>query len=233
MHIGARAHRAATTASPETAHSRTCGNPLSRTRVLGQHRGVKPGIRKLALTSHVTFSVGWLGAVLAYMVVAIVGLTSLDAQLVRATYPVMQVMVWFVIVPLAIASLLSGLVQSLGTEWGLFRHYWILTKFALTVLGTVILLLHAPRVTEMAMRAAESSLESGDYSQQRIALVIHAAGGLALLVTATSLSVFKPWGKTAHGKGAAGARKRYLLIGGAVVLGIVIVLHISGGAPRH
>ena len=168
-------------------------------------RGVKPGIRKLALTSHVTFSVGWLGAVLAYLVVAIVGLTSLDAQLVRATYPTMQVMVWFVIVPLAIASLLSGLVQSLGTEWGLFRHYWILAKLALTVLGTVILLLHAPRVTEMALRAAESSLASGDYSQQRIALVLHAAGGLALLLTATSLSIFKPWGKTAHGKGEAGA----------------------------
>ena len=105
---------------------------------------MKPGIRKLALTSHVTFSVGWLGAVLAYLVVAIVGLTSLDAQLVRATYPAMQVMVWFVIVPLAIASLLSGLVQSLGTEWGLLRHYWILAKLALTVLGTVILLLHVP-----------------------------------------------------------------------------------------
>jgi hypothetical protein len=195
-------------------------------------RGVKPGMRKLALTSHVTFSVGWLGAVLAYLVVAIVGLTSLDVQLVRSTYPAMQVMVWFVIVPLAIASLLSGLVQSLGTEWGLLRHYWITAKLALTVLGTVILLLHAPRVTEMAMRAAEASLASGDYSQQRIALVIHAAGGLALLLVATSLSVFKPWGKTAHGKGEAGARTRYLLIGAVAVLLLVVIMHLTGAGPR-
>ncbi|MBA3501170.1 MAG: hypothetical protein M4D80_15815 [Myxococcota bacterium] len=161
-----------------------------------------PRIRKLALTSHVTFSVGWLGAVLTYLVVAIAGLTSLDPQLVRATYLSMQVMAWFVIVPFAIAALLSGLVQSLGTEWGLFRHYWILAKFALTTAGTVILLLHAPRVTEMAMRAAESAIASGDHRQQRIALVVHAAGGLAMLLAVTTLSIFKPWGKTRYGRRA-------------------------------
>ncbi len=192
-----------------------------------------PRVRKLALTTHVTFSVGWLGAVVAYLTVAIAGLTSLDPQLVKGTYVTMQLMAWFVIVPFAIAALVSGLVQSLGTEWGLFRHYWIIAKFVLTTLGTVILLLHAPRVTEMAVRAAESALASGDHSQQRLALVIHAAGGLAILLGATVLSIFKPWGKTPHGKGEPGALKRYLLIGGAIVLGIVIVLHISGGAPRH
>jgi hypothetical protein len=194
---------------------------------------MSPRIRKLALTSHVTFSVGWLGAVLAYLVVAIAGLTSLDVQLVKGTYVTMHLMAWFVIVPCAIAALLSGLVQSLGTEWGLLRHYWILAKFVLTTLGTVVLLLHAPRVTEMAVRAAESAFATGDHTQQRTALVVHAAGGLAILLAATVLSVFKPWGKTAHGKGEPGARKRYLLIGAATVLGIVIVLHLSGGAPRH
>jgi hypothetical protein len=194
---------------------------------------MSPRIRKLALTSHVTFSVGWLGAVLAYLIVAIAGLTSLDVQLVKGTYVTMHLMAWFVIVPCAIAALLSGLVQSLGTEWGLLRHYWILAKFVLTTLGTVVLLLHAPRVTEMAVRAAESAFATGDHTQQRTALVVHAAGGLAILLAATVLSVFKPWGKTAHGKGEPGARKRYLLIGAATVLGIVIVLHLSGGAPRH
>lgn len=172
--------------------------------------GMSPRVRKLALTSHVTFSVGWLGAVLVYLVVAIAGLTSLDVQLVRATYLSMELMAWFVIIPCAIAALLSGLVQSLGTEWGLFRHYWILAKLALTVFGTAILLLHAPRVSEMAIRAAESTLASGDHTQQRIQLVIHAAGGLAVLLAATALSVFKPWGKTPYGRAARRGRERPL-----------------------
>jgi ABC-type transport system involved in multi-copper enzyme maturation permease subunit len=194
---------------------------------------VTPRIRKLVLTSHVTFSVGWLGAVVAYLAVAIVGLTSLDLQLVRGTYATMQLVAWFVIVPFAIAALLSGVVQSLATEWGLLRHYWVIAKFALTTIGTVILLLHAPRVSEMAVRAAESAFATGDYSQQRLSLVVHAGGGLAILLAATILSVFKPWGKTAHGRGDPRARKRYLLIGAAIVLGLIIVFHLEGGVPRH
>lgn len=180
-----------------------------------------------------TFSVGWLGAVVAYLVIAIVGLTSLDLHLVRGTYAVMPLVAWFVIVPLAIAALVSGLLQSLATEWGLFRHYWVIAKFALATFGTVILLLHAPRVSEMALRAAENAFSTGDYTQQRTSLVVHAAGGVAVLLAATVLSVFKPWGKTAHGRGEAGARKRYLMIAGVLVLAIIVVLHLIGGPPQH
>jgi hypothetical protein len=192
-----------------------------------------PAIRKLVLTSHVTFSVGWLGAVLAYLVVAIAGLTSMDVQLVRATYQSMQLMAWFVIVPCAIAALLSGLLQSLATEWGLFRHWWVLTKFAITTLGTVILLLHAPRVTEMATRAAETAFATGDYSQQRTSLVVHAAGGVTILLAATILSIFKPWGKTAHGKGEPGARKRYFVVAIVAALVLIVAKHVLGGSHGH
>ena len=80
-----------------------------------------PRLRKLALTAHVTSSVGWLGAVAGFMAVSIAGLTSQDAQVVRAAYLAMELTSWFVIVPLAVAALLTGIVQSLGTPWGLFR----------------------------------------------------------------------------------------------------------------
>jgi hypothetical protein len=32
---------------------------------------------------------------------------------------------WLVIMPLSVATLVSGLVQALGTTWGLLRHYWV------------------------------------------------------------------------------------------------------------
>jgi hypothetical protein len=91
-----------------------------------------PGLRKFALTSHVTSSVGWLGAVGAFLALAIAGVTSQNAQTVRAAYLAMHMTTWFVIVPLCLAALLTGIVQSLGTTWGLFRHYWIVTKLVLT-----------------------------------------------------------------------------------------------------
>lgn len=101
-----------------------------------------PRLRKFALTAHVTSSVGWLGAVAGFLALADAGLTTQDAQMVRAAYVAMELTGWFVIVPLSLASLLTELVQSLGTKWGLFRHYWILVKLLITILATIVLLLH-------------------------------------------------------------------------------------------
>jgi hypothetical protein len=159
-----------------------------------------PRLRKLALTAHVASSVGWLGAVVAYLVLAVAGLTSRDAQTVRAAYLAMELVGWLVLVPLSLAALLTGLVQSLGTEWGLFRHYWVLVKFVLTVGATTVLLLHMPAVSRMAGVAAETPLAGPDFRELRVQLVVHAGGGLVVLLTATSLSVFKPWGRTPYGR---------------------------------
>ena len=54
-------------------------------------------LRKLALTAHVTFSVGWLGAVVAYLALALAALTSPDAQEARASYLSLELIGWFVI----------------------------------------------------------------------------------------------------------------------------------------
>jgi hypothetical protein len=98
------------------------------------------GVRKFALTAHVTSSVGLLGSIAAFLALAIAGLTSQDIKMVRAAYLAMELIARIVIVPLAFASLLTGLIQSLGTPWGLFRHYWVVVKLLLTVFATVVLL---------------------------------------------------------------------------------------------
>ena len=74
-----------------------------------------PRLRRLTLTAHVVLSVGWLGAVVAYLALAIIGLTN--AEHVRTAYAAMGLIGWTVLVPLAFAALLTGLVQSLGTPW--------------------------------------------------------------------------------------------------------------------
>src|SRR6266536_3293431 len=114
-----------------------------------------PGLRKLALTVHLTSSLGWIGAVVAYLALGVAAVTSQDAQTVRAAWIAMELTGWFVIVPLALAALLTGLVMSLGTPRGLFRHYWVLITLVLTVLSTVVLLLHMPTVSSLADVARE------------------------------------------------------------------------------
>lgn len=159
-----------------------------------------PGLRKFALTMHVTSSVGWFGAVASFLALAIAGLASQDAQMVRAAYLAMESISWFVIVPFSLASLLTGLVQSLGTHWGLFRHYWILVKLLLTVLATIILLVHMQPISYMAGVVAETTLSSTDLSRLRIQLLADAAAALFVLLLVTTLSVYKPWGMTAYGR---------------------------------
>jgi hypothetical protein len=100
-----------------------------------------PAIRKLTLTAHVTASVGWLGALAVFLAHALASLISEDDQMVRAASLAMGLTAWFVILPLSLASLITGLVQALGTAWGLFRHYWILFKLLLAAVATIVLLL--------------------------------------------------------------------------------------------
>ncbi len=159
-----------------------------------------PPVRKFALTAHVTSSVGWLGAVAAFLALAVAGLTSQDPQVVRAAYLAMELTAWFVIVPLSLASLVTGLVQSLGTTWGLFRHYWVLIKLVMTILATLALLVHMRPISYMARVAATTTIARADHRGVRVQLVATAGAALLVLLVATTLGVFKPRGITPYGR---------------------------------
>jgi hypothetical protein len=155
--------------------------------------------RKLVFTAHVIFAVGWLGAVVAYLALAIASLESKDMQMVRSAFLSMELIGWNVIVPLSLATLFTGLVQSLGTEWGLFRHYWIAVKFVLTVFAVSVLLRHMSDVSHAARLAAEPTFSRADL-REPFGLVLHPALGMLVLLTATVLSIYKPWGMTPYGR---------------------------------
>lgn len=158
-----------------------------------------PGLRKLMLTAHITSSVGLLGAIAAFLALSVAGLTSRDEQMVRAAYRAMELSARLVIVPLALASLLDGLIQALGTPWGLFRHYWVLAKLLLTVFATIVLLIKLELIGTAAQLAAETTLPRADLRAAGIELVVPAGGGLLVLLVPMTLSVYKPWGATRYG----------------------------------
>ena len=159
-----------------------------------------PALRKFGLTAHVTSSVGWFGAVAGFLALALSGLTSQDAQVVRAVYLAMNLIGWSVIVPLSLASLLTGLVQSLGTSWGLLRHYWVVIKLFITVFATILLLVHMQPVGHLARVVATTTLASGELAGLRIQLVADAGAALVALLVAATLSVYKPRGLTQYGR---------------------------------
>jgi len=162
---------------------------------------MRPGVRKFALTAHVTSSVGWLGAVAGSMAVAVAAVTSRDPQIVRGAYLTLELTGWYVLVPFAFASLLTGLVESLGTTWGLFRHYWVLFKLLMNLFATVVLLLYMQTLSYLAGLAADTTASGAALSVLKSpSAVIHSGGAMLLLLVAVTLSVYKPRGMTGYGQ---------------------------------
>ena len=212
-----------------------------------------PALRKLTFTTHVTTSVGWIGAVLVFLALAAIGLSSPDDRTLRGAYLLMAPAAWFVLVPLAHASLLSGIMLSLGTAWGLFRHYWVVLKLVITAFSTVILLIYMGTFRQMAGVAADPVVELG--LVRNPSPLLHAVLALILLLTATVLAIYKPFGTTPYGarcsmRAPVGApslpsatvpvmaqrnppRWEYLLwIVGLAILTLIILSHLLGSGTH-
>ncbi|MBA3871477.1 MAG: DUF2269 domain-containing protein [Anaerolineae bacterium] len=159
-----------------------------------------PRIRKLALTTHITTSVGWIGAVVAYLALVIAAMTNSDVQILRAVWIAMKLIGWYALIPLSLVSLLTGLIMSLGTKWGLFRHYWVLFSLVLTTFATVILIQHMQTVNSLAAIAAEMNVDNvGGLREGLGGELFHAGVGLLLLIAVQVMNVYKPRGMTAYG----------------------------------
>jgi hypothetical protein len=157
-----------------------------------------PGLRKLALAVHLSCSVGWLGAVAAYLTLDVTVATAREPALLRAAWIAMGLVVTWAIVPLAVASVLTGLVMSLGTKWGLFRHWWVVISLVLTVAATLVLLTEVDLINDAAAIAADPATSSVELRALPPTLP-HSVGGLAVLLVVQVVNVYKPQGLTPYG----------------------------------
>jgi hypothetical protein len=155
-----------------------------------------PPLRKFVLTLHLIASVGWIGVVVAYLALGITTVANQDVQTGRAAWIAMDLIGWYVLVPFSLAALITGIIMSLGTPWGLFRHYWVLISLVLTTISVVILLLHMPTVSNLAAIAQSADRAKlaglgGD--------LFHPGVGLLVLLVIQVLNVYKPRGITPYG----------------------------------
>ncbi|HVE49350.1 MAG TPA: hypothetical protein VNG69_07000, partial [Casimicrobiaceae bacterium] len=144
-------------------------------------------------------SIGWVGALAVFFAHALAGLISEDEQVRRAVSVAMAIAAWFVILPLSVTSLTTGLVQALGTAWGVFRHYWIVIKLFLTAVATIVLLLKLTPISALADAALRGPISTASHGDPQVALLVHAGGGLLMLLAATLLAIYKPHGLTRYG----------------------------------
>ena len=163
-----------------------------------------PALRKGVLTAHVVSSVGWVGAVAGFLALAVAELTHADADVPRGAYLSMDLMAEYVILPLAVGSFATGILCSLGTGWGLVRYYWVLVKLLMSLLCTVVFLMHLQLIKLLATLAVQHQPFADAASAQHL-MVIASIAALAALLVITALSVYKPRGMTPYG-----ARRQHL-----------------------
>lgn len=157
-----------------------------------------PGLRRLALSAHLALSVGWIGSVAAYVALDVTAATSQEPQTLRAAYVGMGLIAGSVILPLAIAALLTGVIMSVGTRWGLLRHWWVVTSLLLTIAATGILMVEERTIQALAATAVDPSTSSDELRSMGSTLV-HSVGGALVLLVVLVLNVYKPRGLTPYG----------------------------------
>ena len=168
---------------------------------------MSPPVRKLVLVVHLVLSVGWIGGVFAYLAVDVAALSN-DPQTSSSAWSAMATIGWWVLVPLSVASLVTGIALAIGTPWGLFRHYWVVISLVLTIFATAVLIEHMSDVSGAAnaMRssgahAAADAAHAGGSAQRSGGPgdFLHAIGGLVVLLVIAVLNVYKPRGLTPYG----------------------------------
>lgn len=158
---------------------------------------LSPGKRKLWVMLHVGLSVSWLGIAVSMVVLSAVGYTTENAGLRHGAYELMHVFDLFIVIPTMMLSILTGLVVSLGSKWGLVKHWWVLLKLVIALSIPAVAIVESQWVQELAARTADPAAEPGGTG---LTLLICMIAFSAALWTATYLSVFKPGGKTRWGK---------------------------------
>jgi hypothetical protein len=159
--------------APSTSERATGERPAERWR-LGRRA------RNTVLTIHIVVSVGLLGDSAGFLAVAIRRALSDDRSFVEASHDLLGTFALFFGIPLSFLSLFTGVVLGLGTQWGLFKHGWVIAKLALNVsvivVGATIL---------RPVLADDATSGSGP-------LIAGSAYDVVALTAAVALGVFKP-----------------------------------------
>ena len=157
---------------------------------------IAPRLRRPLLAVHLGCSIGWIGAVCAYLALAFAAPATDDPEIVRAAWIGMKLVGWYAIVPLALGSLITGILMGAATRWGLLRHYWLVISLVGTTALTAVLVFHMPDVS------AQADLARGAADEYLLSMgsdIAHAALGLVLLLGILVLNIYKPRGVTRYG----------------------------------
>ena len=104
-----------------------------------------------------------------------------------------------VVIPGAFGCLITGLVYSAFSNWGFFKHKWLIVKWIVTVaailFGTFFLGPWETTMMEISGKLGMSSLNDQSYLYNQKMNVIFGGIQCIVLMITVFISIFKPWKK--------------------------------------
>jgi len=173
---------------------------------------VTPDTRKALLTLHVALSAIFLGVAVVMVTLAVLAAGAEDIAVAHSHYALLETFDLTILPWVSVSSIISGLAVSLTGKWGLVKHYWVLVKFVLAVLavasGLAFVQGWVTTAVQDSARLAATAGQSAELGTDPVWLIAGFGFGGALVLAATVLSVYKPWGRTWFGRRAAATRTR-------------------------
>jgi hypothetical protein len=154
--------------------------------------------RRWLLSAHLLFSAIMFGGAVAFLILSITAVNTSDEGVLKACYTSMHVLAKTSVRASTIGALVTGILLSVLTQWGLFKFYWIIAKQGFMLLAILLgpismefLTLRAVTITSSeGLNALNNPSFTVNNGLMWIGIIVQivCVGGMFVI------SVFKPWG---------------------------------------
>lgn len=155
--------------------------------------------KSLLVAIHVISVASWIGGTLGMLLLGVYLQNAANGEQLYYTLANMEIIDENLLKYPALLSLITGIMLSIWTQWGLVKHYWVTIKFILTILTIMIGILFLNKWTasigEMVKDIGFATLQNQDFQTTWWSIIITGTFNLLCLVFMVFITYYKPFGK--------------------------------------
>ena len=155
--------------------------------------------RNWLLSLHIATGGLWFGTALCSVALALSIVLLEPGDAIHGINLARNLLGQYIIIPAAVFSVITGVLLCGFTNWGFFKHYWVMAKQLVTllliVLGSVWLGPMTKEMTALSEVGRSQVLQNPDYLTLQTTVALGGALQTLALLAVIIVSTVKPWGK--------------------------------------
>ncbi|PFH92690.1 hypothetical protein [Bacillus sp. AFS088145] len=155
--------------------------------------------KNILVSVHVLAVCAWFGGTLSLIILGLYLKNAQNSEQLIYTLSSMHIIDENLLKYPALATLVTGILLSVWTQWGLVKHYWVVIKLVLTVLIILIGIFLINDWFAYLVKTAEglgvSALNQNKFESTWLSIIITGIFNLSCLAFMTFITYFKPFGK--------------------------------------